>query len=952
MIPCPCIKCINHRWHPTKIVYEHLVIYGMDPTYTNWVFHGENPISSTPIENRSTVFTMYKDADIGYHDNIEPDVEIRDEDLTHIVEDVVIPLYDGCSKYTKLSAIVVLYKHKATYGLSDKGFDELLGILRDMLSQDNVLPDSLYSTKKLLKTIDNTWPSFSSDSRNLRLGLAADRFNPYKNLSSTYSCWPNVYMGHRRFLPMNHTFQKNKIWFNGKEEMDEPPTILDDKQVRVACAEVENDWGKATNKKRKRKCHPIWKKNMMHIQKNICESLLGTLLNINGKTKDGVNSRKDLQDLGIRHELHIKDLKSHDCHVMMQQLLSVAICGLLPKGPRLAIFRLCSFFNDICQRVLDKSKLDSLEDEKSTQDSGVSIEAETVCTITGRDGSQVTKKMVYYGVLRKIFLVDYNQFRVPLFKCDWVSRNDVKVEDGFTLVHLHPRVNKYDRDPFILALQATQVFYSRETDTSSWYVVLKAPPRGFHDLEKFDEHAYMTSAPLDVSQLDSSMDDNEDYARIDCEDMMSTEGPSDTPSSSSKRKGRGPNQINFNKIAKAKEVGVTFNELGQPLGDSSIALSTCIGTITTQMIPITYSSWPEVPDVVKNSVWETMKARFGLDDVGKSNIFNSMNTCWRQYKTGRMIQLLKPTNITDEDWSQFVSNRLSSEFDIISSKYSDLVKKNKAPHTTSRKGLARLREDLRAKKSVESGDLEDTEVDKVETWIAGHKHKDGTPVTEDAGEIIKQLEEISGNQATSISNDVVSQVLGKEHRGRVKGLGGGVTPTRVNASVVGKQTTTQLREVMKKQNKKHEDEMKRQQDEMNALKQQLKDLQSFVFNMQQQYSSASNLSGGNKCLNIAGTSAKSFSKASTSHMDGSSEKEKKCKLLHWIGNGEVVAEAEVDCRDPQAVVHHMILGPDCWRVSVKKILVSKVPLYRATTEFMILEDTLNLFIAWPAKYVI
>ncbi|KAL5732386.1 hypothetical protein ACOSQ2_032078 [Xanthoceras sorbifolium] len=338
-----------------------------------------------------------------------------------------------------------------------------------------------------------------------------------------------------------------------------------------------------------------------------------------------------------------------------------------------------------------------------------------------------------------------------------------------------------------------------------------------------------------------------------------------------------------------------------------------------------------------------LKARFGLDDVGKSNIFNSMNTCWRQYKSrltkrirelssgpeaGRMIQLLKPTNITNEDWSQFVSNRLSSEFDIISSKYSNLAKKNKAPHTTSRKGLARLREDLRAKKSVESGDLEDTEVDRVETWIAGHKHKDGTPVTEDAEEIIKQLEGISRNQATSISDDAVSQVLGKEHRGRVRGLGGGITPTKVNASVVGKQTTTQLREEMKKQNKRHEDEMKRQQDEMNAVKQQLKGLQSFVFNMQ------------------------SISKASTSHMDGSSEKGKKCKLLHWMGNGEVVAEVEIDCTDPQAMVHHMILGPDCWRVSVKKILVSKVPLYPATTECMILDDALNSFIAWPAKYVI
>ena len=39
-------------------------------------------------------------------------------------------------------------------------------------------------------SIDRKWPSFASDPRNLRLGLAADGFNPFANLSSTYSCWP------------------------------------------------------------------------------------------------------------------------------------------------------------------------------------------------------------------------------------------------------------------------------------------------------------------------------------------------------------------------------------------------------------------------------------------------------------------------------------------------------------------------------------------------------------------------------------------------------------------------------------------------------------------------------------------------------------------------------------------------------------------------------------------
>ncbi|KAL5765537.1 hypothetical protein ACOSP7_016154 [Xanthoceras sorbifolium] len=99
----------------------------------------------------------------------------------------------------------------------------------------------------------------------------------------------------------------------------------------------------------------------------------------------------------------------------------------------------------------------------------------------------------------------------------------------------------------------------------------------------------------------------------------------------------------------------------------------------------------------------------------------------------------------------------------------------------------------RAKKCTENEDLEE-KVDRVETWIAGHKHKDETLMTEYA----KEIEGIYANQSTSISNDVVSQVLGKEHRDRVRGLSGGITPTRVNASVVGKQTITKLREEMKK----------------------------------------------------------------------------------------------------------------------------------------------------------
>jgi hypothetical protein len=44
----------------------------------------------------------------------------------------------------------------------------------------------------------------------------------------------------------------------------------------------------------------------MHIEKNICENILGTLLNVPGKSKDTTNARLDLYDMKIRPELHLQ----------------------------------------------------------------------------------------------------------------------------------------------------------------------------------------------------------------------------------------------------------------------------------------------------------------------------------------------------------------------------------------------------------------------------------------------------------------------------------------------------------------------------------------------------------------------------------------------------------------------------------------------------------------------
>lgn len=45
---------------------------------------------------------------------------------------------------------------------------------------------------KAWKSLDESYPSFATDSRNVRLALATDGFNPFGGLSSDYSIWPMV----------------------------------------------------------------------------------------------------------------------------------------------------------------------------------------------------------------------------------------------------------------------------------------------------------------------------------------------------------------------------------------------------------------------------------------------------------------------------------------------------------------------------------------------------------------------------------------------------------------------------------------------------------------------------------------------------------------------------------------------------------------------------------------
>ena len=79
------------------------------------------------------------------------------------------------------------------------------------------------------------------------------------------------------------------------------------------------------------------------------------------KVPQGYSS--NIKSLVSVNDLKLVGLKSHDCHVLMQHLLPVAIRGILPVKVRVAITRLCFVFNAICSKVIDPTRLDELEEE-------------------------------------------------------------------------------------------------------------------------------------------------------------------------------------------------------------------------------------------------------------------------------------------------------------------------------------------------------------------------------------------------------------------------------------------------------------------------------------------------------------------------------------------------------------------------------------------------------------
>ena len=71
----------------------------------------------------------------------------RSEAYVGGLQNIVVP--DCKQGHKKLGTTLELLQWKASNGLSDKGFEELLKLIKNLLPEGNTLPETTYEAKKL-----------------------------------------------------------------------------------------------------------------------------------------------------------------------------------------------------------------------------------------------------------------------------------------------------------------------------------------------------------------------------------------------------------------------------------------------------------------------------------------------------------------------------------------------------------------------------------------------------------------------------------------------------------------------------------------------------------------------------------------------------------------------------------------------------------------------------------
>ncbi|XXG53685.1 hypothetical protein AAC387_Pa03g1743 [Persea americana] len=261
--------------------------------------------------------------------------------------------------------------------------------------------------------------------------------------------------------------------------------------------------------------------------------------------------------------------------------------------------------------------------------------------------------------------------------------------------------------------------------------------------------------------------------------------------SQARRRTRGPNRcIALNNLQ--ERIVIKLNEYNQPIGQTERLLSSYLGIIARdgQKAPINFVSWRRMPAEMKEEMWEVAQTKFDIAERAKKWVFSKLSHSWRNWKCELKRKYYNPFPTVQEQLQQ-CPNRVNRRQWVSLVKFwgshagKKLSKTNaknrseqKMSHTAGTKSFARIRHEERER------DPNGEAPDRITMFGVTHTRNDGRPVDQASEDALRQLNERVNQHPQSLRNsamrnEIFTQVIGEDRRGRVRTFGLGVTPSDI-----------------------------------------------------------------------------------------------------------------------------------------------------------------------------
>ncbi|XP_030932860.1 uncharacterized protein LOC115958567 isoform X3 [Quercus lobata] len=270
-----------------------------------------------------------------------------------------------------------------------------------------------------------------------------------------------------------------------------------------------------------------------------------------------------------------------------------------------------------------------------------------------------------------------------------------------------------------------------------------------------------------------------------------------------KRVTRGPNKyLEIWDLPDDQEIELPLNSMHQPVDEGARTFTGFLGTIARKphMCPIKYLDWKVMPEELKEECWRLVKRKYQVPDNPKAYeglkkfTLQKIGKAWRDHKcrlkakyyiphsrNKARVKSNGPRKCIPEDWNILVDHWYSDDAVIESDKNKDRRSKQDDIHTGGSCGYA-----MHAAKNAKT---DGHPVERAVLFQILHTRKDGSAVNPAMKEKMDKMKDllvdpknqlqssdISGSIAWS-RDDVFAKVMGKEHKGRIRGVGFGPTPS-------------------------------------------------------------------------------------------------------------------------------------------------------------------------------